>query len=95
MIIQNDLRYLTPVQAGETVSASGTPTAQNAFGARSHNDEASLTATAIVISQSIGTEDLRMDKVASIQAMLASGTYHVSSSDLAAKLIEHMQASNR
>ena len=40
--------------------------------------------------QAMGTSDVRADKVASLQAAIASGIYNVSSGDVADKLINSM-----
>jgi len=53
-------------------------------------DQAHLSAAANIVSQSVGQSDVRTDKVASVQAAIASGGYQVESSQLAGKLIDHM-----
>ncbi len=54
------------------------------------NDATSLTATAGLLSQQVNGDDVRADKVASLQAAIAAGTYNVPSSAVADKLIESM-----
>jgi negative regulator of flagellin synthesis FlgM len=49
-------------------------------------DTANISATAAVLS----TSDVRSEKVAAIQLALVNGTYSVSPSELAGKLINHM-----
>jgi negative regulator of flagellin synthesis FlgM len=53
-------------------------------------DNASLTSTAGVLAQSLNGDDVRVDKVAALQAAVASGTYNVPASAVADKLIESM-----
>ena len=62
-------------------SASAAPTAQKA-------DQASLSATSSVISQALSSDDVRTEKVAALQQAIAAGSYNVSSSDVADKLIQ-------
>ena len=53
-------------------------------------DKSVVSATGDAMLQAMGTSDVRMDKVASLQAAIASGSYQVSSSDVADSLIESM-----
>jgi negative regulator of flagellin synthesis FlgM len=56
-------------------------------------DSATLSSAASEVSQTASGDGVRMDKVASIQAMLAAGTYNVSASAVASKMIDSMMAS--
>jgi negative regulator of flagellin synthesis FlgM len=40
--------------------------------------------------QAMGTSDVRLNKVASLQAAITAGSYSVSSEDVAGKLIDSM-----
>jgi negative regulator of flagellin synthesis FlgM len=53
-------------------------------------DNASLTTTAGVLAQAVKGDDVRTEKVAALQAAIASGTYNVPASAVADKLIESM-----
>ncbi|WP_446742371.1 flagellar biosynthesis anti-sigma factor FlgM [Silvibacterium acidisoli] len=53
-------------------------------------DQTSLSSASTLVSQAIGLPDVDMAKVAEVQNALASGTYQVSSSDVAAKLIDSL-----
>lgn len=65
-------------------SPSAAPTAQKA-------DQASLSATSSVISQALSSDsDVRTEKVAALQQAIAAGSYNVSSSDVADKLIQSL-----
>ena len=54
------------------------------------SDEAHLSSAAKMATQTGSLPDVRADKVAGVQAALAAGTYNVSSSEVAGKLIDHM-----
>lgn len=54
-------------------------------------DQADLSPASVLLSQALSLPDVRTDKVAKIQQALADGTYHVSSADLADKLITTLQ----
>lgn len=66
--------------AGSTVTA-GTMTAQ---------DSAQVSTTASALLQTAGNDDVRAEKVQSIQAAINNGTYSVSSSAVADKLMQHL-----
>ncbi|MBB6147245.1 negative regulator of flagellin synthesis FlgM [Silvibacterium bohemicum] len=74
----------------ETASTAARTTASQPAAAESAIDQAHLSAAANIMSQAAGQTDVRMDKVASVQAALASGSYQVSSAQVAGKLIDQM-----
>lgn len=53
-------------------------------------DKATLSAGAAAVSQIAAGGDVRMEKVAAIQASLASGTYSVPASAVASKMMDAM-----
>ncbi|AXC10416.1 hypothetical protein ACPOL_1065 [Acidisarcina polymorpha] len=53
-------------------------------------DAAHLSPAALLASASSSLPDVRSEKVASIQEALANGSYSVSSTDVADKLIDHL-----
>lgn len=53
-------------------------------------DQAHLSVAASLVSQAASLPDVRAEKVQSIQAAIASGNYHVSSSDVAQSLINRL-----
>jgi negative regulator of flagellin synthesis FlgM len=55
-------------------------------------DKANLSNVATQVAQSAAAPDVRLDKVASIQNALQSGTYEVSAGDVAKKVISSMLA---
>ena len=58
--------------------------------ASEQSDHAELSATGSLISKGLDGSDVRMDKVQALQQAIASGSYHVSSSEVAGKLIDSM-----
>jgi flagellar biosynthesis anti-sigma factor FlgM len=94
MDIRNNLQGLQEIFRGNETSA-GHGVARN--GARQPvsapeitGDEARVSTTASLASQAVAGSDVRMDKVNSVRAALASGSYQVSSSAVAGKMIDHM-----
>ena len=80
---------VTRTGASGTSPAGSTPTVNPASisdGDQTHLSPAALAAAAA----SSGTSDVRVDKIVAIQQALASGSYAVSASDVAGKLIDHM-----
>jgi negative regulator of flagellin synthesis FlgM len=98
MKIDSSFQTLQP-QNREIISArpSGTPSGNEsgaaalpATGAVGHRDETHLSSAALGASASAALPEVRTEKVAGIQQALASGTYEVSSLDVADKLIGHL-----
>ena len=53
-------------------------------------DQAHLSGAASLAVHAASLSDVRQDKVESIRAAIADGTYHVSSSDVAQSLMDHL-----
>ncbi len=53
-------------------------------------DQAKLSSMGGLVSQALGGSDVRMDKVTKLQQAIASGSYSVSSSDVAEKMIDSL-----
>ncbi len=73
-----------PTPAGG--SAAGAAGTGSALGA----DRATLSPAASGMAQSASEDDVRMEKVAAVQAALANGSYEVPASAVAAKLVHAM-----
>jgi negative regulator of flagellin synthesis FlgM len=77
----------TPATPAATQQGKGGATAAaSAMG----SDRATLSSAGSEVSQSAAASGVRMDKVMSIQAALASGTYNVSPSAVASRLVDSM-----
>lgn len=91
--IRNLQSSTTTQAASRTVATPGRQDATAHSGAKvqaavnSIPDDATLSNASVLISHALSQTDVRTDKVATIQKAIAAGTYHVSSSDLADKLI--------
>jgi len=55
-----------------------------------HADQTNLTSTGGLVAQALESSDTRSAKVASLQQAIASGSYSVSSSDVADKIIQSL-----
>lgn len=53
-------------------------------------DRTSVSSTGGLITQALNTSDVRLDKVAQLQAAIASGSYNVPSSDVAGKIVDNL-----
>jgi negative regulator of flagellin synthesis FlgM len=81
----------TPVvrTAGSTASQAG-PVPSSSSASISDGDTTSISPAALSAAAAAGVADVRGDKVAAIQQALARGSYAVSPSDVAGKLIDHL-----
>jgi negative regulator of flagellin synthesis FlgM len=83
------------------VNSSAAPTTPAKNGAASTvlgglgGDQATLSSAASQVSQAAGDDGVRWDKVAQIQAALASGTYSVPASAVASRMVDSMLAGGR
>jgi negative regulator of flagellin synthesis FlgM len=78
----------TPAPAPATTAQpkSGATTGGSAL----TSDQVTFSSAGNEVSQTASDVGVRMDKVASIQAALAAGTYNVSAQDVAAKVVDSM-----
>jgi len=79
----------TAPTAGQQQPKSSSATGSSAL----NSDSATFSSASNEVSQAATDSGVRMDKVSSIQAMLASGTYNVSAGAVASKLVDSMLAS--
>lgn len=68
------------VAAGSTSSSAGLGS----------SDQTNVSSAAGLLAQSVGTSDVRTEKVAQLQQAIASGSYQVPAAEVAGKLIEHL-----
>ena len=82
-----------------TSSAAGASTQPKSSGAASGSglgsDMATFSSAANEVSQTAGDAGVRVDLVAGIQAALASGSYNVSASAVASKVVDSMLGSQQ
>lgn len=83
----NSLLGTAPAASASTAqTGSGAATGSNALG----TDSATFSSAGSEVSQTAAESDVRMDKVASVQAALAAGTYSVPASAVASKVVDAM-----
>jgi negative regulator of flagellin synthesis FlgM len=75
---------------GRTVSSSNKSAISNTDQSLLNSDKSVVSSAGDAMLQAMGQPDVRTDKVASLQTAIANGTYNVSSSDVAQKLISSM-----
>lgn len=73
-----------------SATGSGAGAASGAMNGPLGADRATLSSAASGMAQSAGDDSVRMDKVASVQAALANGSYNVPASAVASKLVDAM-----
>jgi negative regulator of flagellin synthesis FlgM len=78
----------TPAPAPATTPQS--KSGATAGGSALSSDQATFSSAGSEVSQTAGGTEVRMDKVAAIQAALAAGTYNVSAADVATKVVDSM-----
>ena len=86
------LTPITPTPASETRQANNQArTAGAKPTGRPEADETKLSSTGGLIAQALEGSDIRSAKVEALQKAIADGSYSVSSSDVADKLIQTLQ----
>lgn len=83
------LKSLLGVNAPEVPAGQG-KTSAGSSGSALTSDHATLSSAGSEASASLTGSDVRTEKVASIQAALASGTYNVPPSAVASKMVDAM-----
>ena len=76
--------------AASTVAANLAKPAPAGAAKVSSPDQANVSSTGGLVSQALNTSDVRTDKVAALQAAIANGSYNVSSSDVANKIVDSL-----
>jgi|HubBroStandDraft_1064217.scaffolds.fasta_scaffold16790_5 negative regulator of flagellin synthesis FlgM len=94
MDVRNNLEGLRSLLGVQSQPAATTaPRGGSQFGASElSGDSATLSSAGSEASLGSADDGVRMDKVASVQAALAAGTYNVSASAVASKMVDAMQA---
>ena len=80
---------VAPTSASQT-QQSGRPQATEQRSAAGTQDEANLSSTGELVARALSTPDVRTAKVEALQKAIADGSYSVSSSDVAGKMIESL-----
>jgi negative regulator of flagellin synthesis FlgM len=71
-------------------TAAATAASPAILSAAEHVDKTNLSAAGGIMAQALGAPDTRLAKVAELQQAIATGTYNVSSSDVADKMIHSL-----
>jgi negative regulator of flagellin synthesis FlgM len=92
--LQQTINSITPLESkpATQAGASGNATKANEGTAANadHADQANLSSTGGLVAQALENSDIRATKVASLQQAIAAGSYSVSSSDVADKIIQSL-----
>jgi len=94
MDVNNNLDGLRSLLGVQTPSTGAVSTRGGAKGETSElsGDRATLSSAGSEVSTGNESDGVRMDKVAAVQAALASGTYNVPASAVASKMVDAMLA---
>jgi negative regulator of flagellin synthesis FlgM len=88
--LQQVLSSITPATS-QPVESTDTAKPNHASTARAvPTDQTNLSSTGGMIAQALQGSDTRQDKIAALQKTIASGSYNVSSSDVAGKMIDSL-----
>jgi negative regulator of flagellin synthesis FlgM len=92
--LQQATNPITPAEAKPAIQASVSESVANQNEVQisnvDHADQTNLSSTAGLVAQALESSDIRSAKVASLQQAIAAGTYNVSSSDVADKIIQSL-----
>jgi negative regulator of flagellin synthesis FlgM len=98
MNVRNDvdgLNSLLGVQSQSVAATSATRAGKGASGGASlTTDQATVSSAGSSVAQAASASDVRSERVAAVQAALASGTYNVPASAVAGKIIDSMLSSS-
>lgn len=96
MNVRNGIENLTQILPAQPAATPAvTKNGGNPQGGALAGDKANVSVAATQVAQSSSISDVRLDKVASIQKALQSGTYHVPAADVAKKLITSLLDSGK
>jgi negative regulator of flagellin synthesis FlgM len=88
--LQTSLLQQTSAAQKAAAETNAAPANHNASVAHSGSDQTSLSHASTLLAQALTTSDVRADKVASLQQAIGSGSYNVSSFDVADKLLKSL-----
>ncbi len=92
--LQQSIGSITPSEAKSAVQTTASDTVAQGSGELNanvdHADQASLSSTGGLVAQALESSDTRSSKVASLQRAIADGSYSVSSSNVADKIIQSL-----
>jgi len=77
-------------QAAQTATTNGATAPATSPAVSLGTDQASVSSTGGLVAQALSTPDVRTDKVASLQAAIASGSYQVPASEVAGKIVDSL-----
>jgi negative regulator of flagellin synthesis FlgM len=91
--LQQALSSIAPAAAqpaSQAAEASATNQHSTPVAKTGHADQASLSSASGMIAHALEGSDVRSEKVAALQQAIASGSYKVSSSEVAGKMIQSL-----
>ena len=90
MNIRSDFQSLQSITADVALSAVPKAAANPDVPASAATDQTHLSSAASLAAHAASLPDVRQEKVDSVRAAIAGGTYNVSSSDVAQSLMDHL-----
>jgi negative regulator of flagellin synthesis FlgM len=90
--LQQTANTITPSETKSAIQSGGSdsPINEQTVLNVEHADQTNLSATGGLVAQALESSDTRAGKIASLQQAIAAGTYNVSSSDVADKIIRSL-----
>lgn len=92
--MQQATNAITPSEVKQAVQTTASDSATDQSEALNanvgHSDQTSFSTAGGLVSQALEGSDTRSTKVAALQSAIAAGTYNVSSSDVADKIIQSL-----
>jgi negative regulator of flagellin synthesis FlgM len=81
---------VAPASASQTQQSGRSPATEHKPAATGAQDEAKLSSTGELVARALSTPDVRTAKVEALQKAIAEGSYNVSASDVAGKMIDSL-----